>query len=131
MVFSSTVYTVTRGPLRPYSTPEKTGWMRDKSRFDQLQRGSGKDHRAFGEKELQIISSYDETCNPKSCSHTGDNEKPVCSSDGLTYPNRCIFEKTRCLYRNLTITKRGPCKKQRPCQEWDTFNINNRVYNNR
>ncbi|XP_028153591.1 SPARC-related modular calcium-binding protein 2 isoform X3 [Diabrotica virgifera virgifera] len=70
-----------------------------------------------------------ETCNPKACQRNGDNQKPVCGSDGLSYPTRCIFEKARCVNKNLTIEKRGHCKKQRSCSEWTTFNQQNPVYN--
>ncbi|XP_057661920.1 SPARC-related modular calcium-binding protein 2 isoform X1 [Diorhabda carinulata] len=69
-------------------------------------------------------------CNPKACQRDGDNQKPVCGTDGLTYPTRCIFEKARCKNKNVTIEKRGPCKKIRPCSEWSSFNLQNPIYNN-
>ncbi|CAG9855964.1 unnamed protein product [Phyllotreta striolata] len=71
-----------------------------------------------------------EPCNPKACQRDSDNPKPVCGSDGLTYPNRCIFEKARCHNKNATISKRGTCKKQRLCSEWSAFNEQNPIYNN-
>ncbi|CAH1108210.1 unnamed protein product [Psylliodes chrysocephalus] len=71
-----------------------------------------------------------EPCNPKACQRDTDSPKPVCGSDGLSYPNRCIFEKARCQNKNITVGKRGPCKKQRPCSEWSVFNEQNSMYNN-
>ncbi|KAG5882459.1 hypothetical protein JTB14_015963 [Gonioctena quinquepunctata] len=68
-------------------------------------------------------------CNPKSCSREADDQKTICGSDGLTYPNRCIFETAHCSNRNLTLVKRGSCKKQRPCSEWQSFIRTNPAYN--
>ncbi|CAH0546219.1 unnamed protein product [Brassicogethes aeneus] len=69
-----------------------------------------------------ITSSLaDSSCSPKACSRETQTEKPVCGSDGLTYPNRCLFERARCLNRNMTLTKRSGCRTQRPCNEWETI----------
>ncbi|XP_076264781.1 SPARC related modular calcium binding-like protein magu isoform X2 [Rhynchophorus ferrugineus] len=57
-------------------------------------------------------------CNPKAC-QKADNEKAVCGSDGLSYPSRCQLERVRCQNQNVTVIKRGLCKQQRPCLEWD------------
>ncbi|XP_030757943.1 SPARC-related modular calcium-binding protein 1 isoform X2 [Sitophilus oryzae] len=57
-------------------------------------------------------------CNPNACKKT-DNEKTVCGSDGLSYPNRCQLERVRCQNKNITMVKRGLCKQQRQCLEWD------------
>lgn len=43
------------------------------------------------------------------------NQKPVCGSDGLTYPTRCHLERARCHVKTLTLQKRGPCRERRTC----------------
>ncbi|XP_066254399.1 SPARC-related modular calcium-binding protein 2-like isoform X1 [Euwallacea similis] len=66
----------------------------------------------------------DETtvCYPKACQKP-DNQKIVCGSDGLSYPNRCQLELVRCQNKNVTFVKRGPCKKHRTCLDWQNFNL--------
>lgn len=76
-----------------------------------------------------VAGAVTETCNPKACSRDADAEKAVCGSDGLSYPNRCLLEKARCKNQNLTLVKRGPCKQQRACLEWDT-SVASSLYNN-
>ena len=66
-------------------------------------------------------------CNPKACSKDMD-EKNVCGSDGLTYPNRCHLEKVRCVNKNLTLTKRGPCRQQKACRDWEVYRHSNPDY---
>ncbi|XP_019756859.1 SPARC-related modular calcium-binding protein 1 isoform X1 [Dendroctonus ponderosae] len=61
-------------------------------------------------------------CNPKACQKT-DNQKVVCGSDGLSYPNRCQLERVRCQNKHVTLVKRGPCRKQRTCFEWQDFSL--------
>ncbi|PIK45636.1 hypothetical protein BSL78_17496 [Apostichopus japonicus] len=40
---------------------------------------------------------------------------PVCGSDGITYPNHCLFEIAQCLNNTLTVTEAGECTKADPC----------------
>ncbi|XP_074035081.1 SPARC related modular calcium binding-like protein magu isoform X2 [Leptinotarsa decemlineata] len=77
-----------------------------------------------------IVVAATRTCNPKSCGGEADDQKSVCGSDGLTYPNRCIFALAHCENQNLTLTKRGPCKKQRTCSDWQLVLEDNPAYNN-
>lgn len=39
----------------------------------------------------------------------------MCGSDGLTYPNRCHFERARCHHKDLTLVKRDVCPELRTC----------------
>ncbi|XP_044760802.1 SPARC-related modular calcium-binding protein 1 isoform X1 [Coccinella septempunctata] len=66
---------------------------------------------------LVVLTYSTDTCKPKACEKKTENEKPVCGSDGLTYPNRCHFEKARCQIGNITLVRKGPCKQHRPCFE--------------
>ncbi|XP_050299002.1 SPARC-related modular calcium-binding protein 1 isoform X2 [Anthonomus grandis grandis] len=61
-------------------------------------------------------------CTPKACQKS-DNQKVVCGSDGLSYPNRCQLERVRCQNGNVTFVKRGPCKRQRSCLEWQDLEL--------
>ncbi|KAL1517585.1 hypothetical protein ABEB36_001327 [Hypothenemus hampei] len=66
--------------------------------------------------------AFNQACSPKACKKT-DNQKVVCGSDGLSYPNRCQLERVRCQNENVTFVKRGPCKKQRSCLEWQDLSL--------
>lgn len=59
---------------------------------------------------------FQDQCFHKSCKNTA-HEKHMCGSDGLTYPNRCQFERARCRNKNLTLVKRGTCATQRTCMQ--------------
>lgn len=61
-------------------------------------------------------------CSPKACQKS-DNQKVVCGSDGLSYPNRCQLERVKCQNKNVTFVKRGPCKRQRSCLEWQDLSL--------
>ncbi|XP_063915071.1 SPARC-related modular calcium-binding protein 2 isoform X3 [Zophobas morio] len=76
---------------------------------------------------LVAASCTEPPCNPKACSKDMD-EKNVCGSDGLTYPNRCHLEKVRCVNKNLTLTKRGPCRQQKACRDWEVYRHSNPDY---
>lgn len=72
---------------------------------------------------ISTASVYaDSNCRPKACSRSISNEKAMCGSDGLSYPNRCQFERARCQNKSLSLIRRGACKQQRPCTEWTQIN---------
>ncbi|XP_019866460.2 SPARC-related modular calcium-binding protein 1 isoform X3 [Aethina tumida] len=73
-----------------------------------------------------VAAAAGDICNPKACSK--NNEKSVCGSDGLTYPNRCLFEKARCLNKTMTVVRRANCKTQRRCTEWTNLVHNSSSY---
>uniref|UniRef100_T1I1X6 SPARC-related modular calcium-binding protein 2 n=2 Tax=Rhodnius prolixus TaxID=13249 RepID=T1I1X6_RHOPR len=52
----------------------------------------------------------------KECESRGPN-RPVCGTDGRTYPTRCHLLQTKCygLNPNLTVNHRGPCSDKQPC----------------
>lgn len=68
-----------------------------------------------------------EPCSPKSCKHA-DSRNPVCGSDGITYPNRCNFERARCHNRNVTLIRRNHCQDNRSCMEILSFVNTHRQY---
>lgn len=66
---------------------------------------------------LQVTSK----CLPKSCRNS-EGGRPVCGTDGLTYPNRCFLELTRCHHQRgsnatgvVAFSKRGPCPRRSKC----------------
>ncbi|CAG9763948.1 unnamed protein product [Ceutorhynchus assimilis] len=71
-----------------------------------------------------VVCLQVDICDPKSCRKPDDgNRKPVCGSDGLTYPDRCQLERVKCQNVNVTLVKRGPCKRQRSCLEWQDLSL--------
>ncbi|CAG0892674.1 unnamed protein product [Cyprideis torosa] len=48
--------------------------------------------------------------------------RPVCGSDGKTYPNECLLQARTCYDPNLTLVKEGPCdRKMRDPDECPRF----------
>lgn len=64
-----------------------------------------------------VYNILQDICSPKSCRNY-QGGKPVCGSNGLSYPNRCMLELARCRNLNLTFLHRGPCKTKITCSEY-------------
>lgn len=55
-------------------------------------------------------------CKPKSCTRPDlDTARPVCSSEGITYPNRCLLDLARCFNANITLSHRNICRYPPKC----------------
>jgi len=72
-----------------------------------------------------------------SCNHicSGQTDDPICGTDGQTYPNKCVFDLSRCLTGTrhlIEIDHMGPCCPGEICYGpvWSVCGSDGKIYDN-
>uniref|UniRef100_A0A914ZKP9 Kazal-like domain-containing protein n=1 Tax=Parascaris univalens TaxID=6257 RepID=A0A914ZKP9_PARUN len=75
--------------------------------------------RCLAAREGRTLTIMPESeCETFTCTQNCSNDyQPVCSSDFITYPNRCFFHKAKCAGNEIDVLFNGECREclQEPC----------------
>lgn len=67
---------------------------------------------------MHFFLLFQVTCLPKSCKASLLSVQPMCGSDDISYPNKCLLELAQCYNSTITQKNKGHCDRPIKCSEY-------------